>query len=80
MGAESLLRAYDSLIKRLHDDAQSCGEAPENADCEFFVQQALFKTQHNRICCALFFIEGEEVYIFRVRAPGQTPVSPEDLV
>ena len=80
MGAESWLLAYDSLIERLQDDSRSCGEAPENADCELFVQQALFKTQRGRVYRALFFVEGDEVYILRVRGPGQAPVSPEDVI
>ena len=78
-GAASWLRAYDSLIERLQRDARSFGEALENRDCEFHVQQALFKTPRGRVYRVLFFIEGEEVYVLRVRGPGQAPVSPEDI-
>ena len=78
-GAASWLGAYDDLLNRLKRDAHSFGEAPENQDCQFNVRQALFKTRRGRVYRALFFIEVEDVYILRVRGPGQAPVSPEDI-
>lgn len=78
-GAAAWLDAYDSLLERLKRDAGSFGEAPENQDCDFDVRQALFKTRRGRVYRALFFIEGQEVYILRVRGPGQAPVTPEEI-
>ena len=62
------------MIRRLEQHASSCGPAQEHDDCEFDVRQALFKTRRGRVYRALFFIEGEDVYILRVRGPGQAPV------
>ena len=77
-GAFAWLDAYDSLADRLKQDAATFGLAPENVDCEFEVRQALFKTRRGRVYRALFFIEGTEVFILRVRGPGQAPVIPND--
>jgi len=63
----------------LKQDAHSFGFAPENQDCDLEVRQALFKTRHGRVYRALFFIEGENVFILRVRGPGQAPVMPKDI-
>jgi len=78
-GARAWLRAYDDLIERMQKQAHSFGPAYENDDCEFDVRQALFKTRRGRVYRVLFFIDGEEVYILRVRGPGQAPVEPEEL-
>lgn len=78
-GAQAWLRAYDEMISRLKQQAESCGPAPENSDCKVDVRQVLFKTRHGRVYRALFLIEGQDVYILRVRGPGQAPVEPEEL-
>lgn len=78
-GAAAWLRAYDELTERLERQAPSFGPAHENDDCEFDVRQALFKTRRGRVYRALFFIEGQDVYILRVRGPGQAPLNPGEL-
>ena len=78
-GAAAWLDAYDDLIERLRQDARTFGQAPERQDCEFGVRQPLFKTRRGRVSRALFFIEGQDVFILRVRGPGQAPVRPEDI-
>jgi plasmid stabilization system protein ParE len=78
-GARAWLDAYDSMIARLEENAGSFGPADENDDCEFDVRQALFKTPRGRVYRALFFIDRDEVFILRVRGPGQAPVDPKEL-
>ena len=78
-GARSWLRAYDEMVLRLEKQAPSCGPAYEHEDCALDVRQALFKTRRGRVYRALFIIEGEDVYILRVRGPGQAPVEPGEL-
>jgi plasmid stabilization system protein ParE len=78
-GAFAWLDAYDSLAERLKQDAATFGLAPESADCEFDVRQALFKTRRGRVYRALFLIEGTEVFILRVRGPGQATVIPQEI-
>ena len=79
-GGSAWLDAYDDLLVRLEQDAASFGLALENDDCHGLeVQQALFKTRRGRVYRVLFFIEGNDVYVLRVRGPGQAPVEPHDL-
>jgi len=78
-GARAWLRAYDEMARRLEQHADSCGPAYENEDCDLDVRQALFQTRRGRVYRALFFIEGHDVYILRVRGPGQAPVLPGEL-
>ena len=78
-GALAWLDAYDSLLDRLKADAAMFGLAREAAECEFEIRQALFKTPRGRVYRALFFVEGSEVFIARVRGPGQAPVTPQEI-
>ena len=78
-GARAWLRAYDEMILRLEEQSPSCGPAHEHGDCGVDVRQALFKTRSGRVYRALFFIEGQDVYVLRVRGPGQAPVDPDEL-
>jgi hypothetical protein len=78
-GALAWLDSYDSLLDHLKEDTATFGLALEAADCEFEIRQALFKTRRGRVYRALFFIEGGEVFIARVRGPGQAPVMPPEI-
>lgn len=78
-GAMAWLEAYDSVVDRLKEGAATFGLALEAADCEFEIRQALFKTRRGRVYRALFFIEGGEVFIARIRGPGQAPATPQEI-
>jgi plasmid stabilization system protein ParE len=78
-GAAAWLREYDSLVEQLRQNAASFALAPENQDCNFDVRQSLFKTRRGRVYRILFFIEGKNVFILRIRGPGQAPIQPEDI-
>jgi len=78
-GSRTWLRAYDEMVRRLEQQADSCGPAYENEDCDLDVRQALFRTRRGRVYRALFYIEDHDVYILRVRGPGQAPVLPGEL-
>jgi len=80
-GAHAWLNAYDAMVSRLHDAADSFAGADENSDLDLDldVRQALFKTKLGRVYRALFVIENQDVYILRIRGPGQASVSANDL-
>ena len=78
-GAASWLDAYDRLVARLGQSAESFGSAAENEDCAFDIRQALFKTGRGRVYRAIFYIDGDTVNILRVRGPGQALVQPDEL-
>ena len=77
-GAWAWLDAYDELVARLQQHADSFGAAPEQHS-EFDVRQALFKTRRGRVYRALFLLEGSDVYLLRVRGPGQASLQPDEL-
>lgn len=77
-GALAWLDAYDSMVAQLEKNAGTFGVAAENDEYELDVRQALFKTPRGRVYRALFYIEGYQVFILRVRGPGQAPVHPKD--
>jgi mRNA-degrading endonuclease RelE of RelBE toxin-antitoxin system len=79
-GGKAWLTAYDDALVTLADNADSFGEALENKDCPLLdIKQTFFKTRRGRVYRLLYFIEGSEVYILRVRGPGQAPIDPQEL-
>lgn len=77
-GVEAWLDAYDEMIDGLTRFVGH-GVAPEDVSVDFKVQQVVFKTRHGNAYQALYFVEGEDVYVLRVRGKGQAQVRPEDL-
>lgn len=79
IGASAWLAAYDELVERLKTSADSFADASEQADLDMNLREALFKSRAGRLYRALFVVRGDEVFILRVRGPGQAPVEAEDL-
>lgn len=79
LGAATWLAAYDRAIGRLKTNALSQSEADESSELEADVKQVLFKTRRGRIYRILFLIESSEVYILRVRGPGQASIGQADI-
>ncbi len=78
-GARTWLTSYDKTLSELERLADSFSEAAESQDCDFEVRQVFFKTRRGRVYRALYFIEGDDVFILRVRGTGQAPVHPDEL-
>lgn len=78
-GAAAWLDAYDAAIDSLSRDAESHGEAMEARDCDVSIRQALFKTRRGRVYRIIYFIERSDVFVLRIRGPGQAPVLSLDL-
>ena len=78
-GAVSWLAAYDRMVTRLKSHADTCASAFECEDLDFDVRQILFKTRRGRVYRALFIIENNEVFILRVRGPGQAAIDADEL-
>jgi hypothetical protein len=78
-GAAAWLAAYDQMVQRLENAADTFPPAQESADLDVVVKQALFKTRRGRAYRAVFHIDGTEVYILRVRGPGQAPIANDDV-
>lgn len=79
-GAAGWLDAYDDALARLRSHADSYGQAVENDDCPHVdVRQLLFKTRRGRVYRIVFFIDQRDVFVLRVRGPGQPPLKPDEL-
>jgi plasmid stabilization system protein ParE len=78
-GADAWLDAYEQLLLRLAEQADSCAAASENAECGLSLKQALFGTQQGRTYRAVFTIAGDQVRILRVRGPGQPALQKDEL-
>ena len=73
-GAIAWLNAYDAVIERLKSQADVFADAFENKGClHVDVKQAFFKTRRGRVYRMLFFIDGRDVFVLRVRGPGHCP-------
>jgi len=79
-GAQAWLDAYEALLERLAEYADSCPAALEDAECSIRLRESLFRTRHGRTYRAVFTIAGDEVRILRIRGPGQPPLQDDELV
>ena len=78
-GAESWLDAYEELLERLTESADTYASATEDADFDIPLKQALFGTPRGRTYRALFTIVGNQVRILRIRGPGQPTLVQDEL-
>lgn len=79
-GAASWLDAYDNMVARLRMAADTLPMALENHELDLEARQVLFKTKRGRIYRAVFHIDGNDVYVLRIRGPGQAPILPGELL
>lgn len=78
-GADAWLDAYEQLLLRLAEYADSCAVALEDSEFDLALKQAFFGTQHGRTYRAIFTILGDQVRILRIRGPGQPPLQHDEL-
>ena len=78
-GAQAWLDAYDQILVSLSESAASYGKAAEHRECDFDIRQAFFKTRHGRVYRVIFVMADGEIYVLRLRGPGQASVTPADL-
>jgi hypothetical protein len=67
------------MVERLGMSADTLPITPENDDVDLEVRQVLFKTKRGRLYRAVFHVQGDDVYVLRVRGPGQAPIRPDEL-
>ena len=78
-GVTRWLDAYDDLVDQLRENPLAHGLAPEDEFVEPEIRQAFFRTRRGRAYRLLFTFEDPDVRLLRVRGPGQSIVSPDDL-
>jgi plasmid stabilization system protein ParE len=79
-GALSWLNAYEQLLARLAEQADSYNAAIEAPDFTVPLKQALFRTRQGRTYRAIFTVVGNEVRVLRVRGPGQPALREDELL
>ena len=79
-GAASWYRAFLTCTQRIALQPLACSFAPENAEFDFELRQALFKTRYGAPYRCVFTVVDDEVRILRVRGPGQAPLKAADIV
>lgn len=70
-GASTWYASFESALLLLKQNADSYGEAVEASHFDRPLKQCLFKTAKGRTYRFVFLIEGDEVFVLRVRGPGQ---------
>ena len=79
-GADARYRAFLACANEMLRHPFAFSIAPENAEFEFELRQALFKTKSGNPYRCVFTIVGDEVRILRVRGRGQAPLKATDFV
>jgi len=78
-GAENWRDAYYAALRRLESNAGSHALAAEAKKVRVDLRESLFKTPKGRRYRILYFIENDNVFVVRIRGPGQPPVRRCDL-
>jgi plasmid stabilization system protein ParE len=78
-GAEAWHNAWKDTFRLLQETADRHGLAAESEGHPFEIRQISFRTRRGRDYRALYTIQGEEVLVMHIRAPGQALVPPERL-
>jgi plasmid stabilization system protein ParE len=71
--------AYTRAVDRLRKMPYSCGLSHENPLFAEEIRHLLFGLSTDRRYRALFTVRGNEVVILAIGAPGEKPVSPDDI-
>lgn len=77
--ARRLHAAYLNALERLREFPLSCGLSHEASFFAEEIRHLLFGIYRKRRYRALFTIRADEVVVLAIRAPGERPVTPEDL-
>lgn len=64
-----------AAVESLKEFPRRCGYAPENSRFSVEIRQLLFGKKPN-VYRVLFTIEGNTVYVLRIRSPRQQPLEP----
>jgi plasmid stabilization system protein ParE len=78
-GAVLWHRAFEKALKELQTDAALYGRVAESAEFDRDVRQNIFRTRRGRAYRLVYVLLGNEVHILRVRGPGQSTLTTNDL-
>lgn len=78
-GAIRWRAAFEEGLRRVSNNPQGLGFAPENEQTHYELRQLLFKTPHGLTYRAVDTMLDEEVIILRIRGPGQPPLEADEM-
>lgn len=78
-GAANWLRVWDQTLRTLESSADEFGLAPESEGQPMEIRQILFRTRSGRDYRTLYTIQGNDLFVMHIRAPGQNLVPSEEL-
>ena len=78
-GALNWEESLEAGLARLRSNPLIYGLAPENMHFDFELRQLLFKTRYGRVYRAVYRVVGNEVTVFRICGPGQSPLNPNQI-
>jgi len=73
------LEGFHEALDTLSLNPTRCSIAPESSAVEFEVRQFFYRTKSRHAYRALFTIQGSEVHVLHVRAPGQRLMRPGEI-
>src|SRR6476646_222941 len=78
-GAIAWYLAFRRAIDEIAESPQSFAEAPEAGPLGRDLRQALFKTRRGRMYRIVFEFTDSEIFLLRIRGPGQSPLRRSDF-
>ena len=78
--ADRLSARFYEALPRLESYPYSCGLAYESRESPEELRHLLFEVSKGRRYRALFIVREDAVKVLCIRAPGEEPVSPEDIM
>ncbi|QDU38621.1 Plasmid stabilization system protein [Maioricimonas rarisocia] len=78
-GAEHWWEAFCDAAESADRNPHQYPRAPESNSAKLPLRQFLFRTRRGRTYRAIYTIVDEEVYILRVRGPGQPPLAEDEI-
>lgn len=78
-GAIAWRNAFEAGLNRLRLNPLICGYAPEHGAVSVELRQLLFKTRAGLAYRAVFFVEETNVFVLRIRGPGQPPLEADEI-
>ena len=73
------LEGFHAALQTLSQNPTRCSIAPESDAVELEVRQFFYRTKSRRSYRALYTIQGKEVRILHVRAPGQRLMRADEI-
>src|SRR6266852_7282190 len=78
-GAISWYLVFLQTVEKIVESPESFSEAPESHPLRRPLRHALFKTRRCRVYRIVFEVSETDIFILRVRGPGQNRLRPRDL-